>query len=447
MQRWRWAFFLGFLLAAGLAWGAEYGVVEAPSGLILRIWPARGHPKVTTLPHRTKALVILVSGQEETIDGLTGRWMLIEHQGRRGWGFGGFVRLTGEKVAHPDIDWKTWRNDRFGYSIAYPPALLSPTGDTPDGGGQTFRSGDGSVSLTVSAQPIPSGKTQTDLFFEAMDSCPGGKKGPIGDDFFCFTGSDERTGHYRKVALIEGMRYSFDFTCPKDRYYQYLPLAERMHLSFPNLPPKTPRPASDTLWTYAGQDGSVPPVSTDADLPTTFVLGPRTFHLWNMGALVIREEGRPDVQLQLPLPDDFCIDGFRVQLLGENLLFSLNLSTGTDGATRVILVDPSRPAVVWTAFLETFNFRTLRAAAGFLYVGGLGTVAKLRLSDGTFAWKHEDLYDRGSGSFNSFDEARQEGDHVVFICAPQPTKGGNPAVIRVDDATGRIVAKTPFRGQ
>lgn len=76
-----------YLFAAGKS-RAE---VTARSGLLMRTAPLMSAPTVTLIPYAEKVTVISDDGPEETLYGVTGKWMKVEYSGASGWAFGGFL--------------------------------------------------------------------------------------------------------------------------------------------------------------------------------------------------------------------------------------------------------------------------------------------------------------------------------------------------------------------
>ncbi|RAK65800.1 hypothetical protein DLM85_13865 [Hymenobacter edaphi] len=57
--------------------------------------------------------------------------------------------VVGLAFQAPPVDYHTYRNARFGYSIPYPAALVRPQPEAPNGDGRRFVSADGATTLTV----------------------------------------------------------------------------------------------------------------------------------------------------------------------------------------------------------------------------------------------------------------------------------------------------------
>lgn len=69
------------------------GIIDTKAGLRLRSGAGANYPKIDFLYYQTKFKILDLNGPEETIDGVQGKWMKIEHNKKTGWIFGGFVKL------------------------------------------------------------------------------------------------------------------------------------------------------------------------------------------------------------------------------------------------------------------------------------------------------------------------------------------------------------------
>ena len=74
--------------------GAVSMYVSAPSGLVMRAEASKAGKKQGVIPYRTQVTVIEQSDKTMTIEGTTGHWTRVEHDGQAGWVFGGFLSAT-----------------------------------------------------------------------------------------------------------------------------------------------------------------------------------------------------------------------------------------------------------------------------------------------------------------------------------------------------------------
>jgi outer membrane protein assembly factor BamB len=163
------------------------------------------------------------------------------------------------------------------------------------------------------------------------------------------------------------------------------------------------------------------------------------YHIENSGVLTVKHAGKSSA-ISFRLPNRFLIDEVRYQIHDKNILFVLGI-TGDDSASALLAhFDLLQGRILWSTEIHAFNISPLLIAGSHVYIGGIGTVAKLRLSDGKIIWKHTDLYESGTGSYNAFELPRKEGNIVIFkeLSASRRKKIRE---IHVDDTAGRILSK------
>lgn len=69
-----------------------YGVITLPT-LRLREAPNSESSIVTVLVRGTIVEIETIDPRDLNIEGTEGRWMKLRYKGRRGWGFGGYIKL------------------------------------------------------------------------------------------------------------------------------------------------------------------------------------------------------------------------------------------------------------------------------------------------------------------------------------------------------------------
>ena len=85
-----------------------------------------------------------------------------------------FLLLTISATGLAAEDLTTYTNQRYGYSIRYPAALLKPVKNTDDGTGKAFASISGHAAFRVAARPL-TGQTSKQVADEAQQICPGAR--------------------------------------------------------------------------------------------------------------------------------------------------------------------------------------------------------------------------------------------------------------------------------
>jgi hypothetical protein len=134
-------------------------------------------------------------------------------------------------------EFKTYTNVRYGYSIAYPAALLVPQGEPDAGDGQKFLSKDGQASLLVWGSYNIDDRAIKDLYAEALEEQgEGGTKREVTykvvkGGWFVISGFEGSSVFYRKTLLQRGTTYTFELRYPKDQKGLFEPLIEKISTS------------------------------------------------------------------------------------------------------------------------------------------------------------------------------------------------------------------------
>ena len=155
--------------------------------------------------------------------------------------------------------------------------------------------------------------------------------------------------------------------------------------------------------------------------------------------------GPDNKKLQLPLPKHFSFESTLAttpELIGNSALLVLEITDGDGGATFLALVNPDDLALKWTAEVPAFSPSLPLVFGTALYIGGIGTVAKIDTSGGRALWIVRDLYENETQAFTSFVKPRKEGNIIVFT-ENKASAAKYPGVreVRVDDFTGRLLSK------
>ena len=166
------------------------------------------------------------------------------------------------------------------------------------------------------------------------------------------------------------------------------------------------------------------------------------YHIGTNGLLLIKRPGKNDSEIRVNLPYNFYIDAVQYQMNDKNILFIFGITDDESGSAIVALLDPTNNRMPWSIDIYAFNPSPLLVSQGYIYVGGIGMVAKLNLSDGKIIWQHKDLYERETQAFSSFIMPLKEGNIIIFKEAKvSSAKYDGIREIRVDDTTGAIISK------
>jgi outer membrane protein assembly factor BamB len=91
---------------------------------------------------------------------------------------------------------------------------------------------------------------------------------------------------------------------------------------------------------------------------------------------------------------------------------------------------------LWKRKFETPNPGNPVLDGNFAYVSTLGMVGKIDLSNGSFKWKYDSMYNQLNGAYKNFDPAYVYDDRVLFIDLPIAGKRIKRDTIKVDPETG-----------
>jgi hypothetical protein len=147
-------------------------------------------------------------------------------------------------------------------------------------------------------------------------------------------------------------------------------------------------------------------------------------------------------RLQLRLPKDFYVQSLNYDHAADAGLLVLDISDNEVAATLIVLVEPTELKIKWSTKIPAFNASPPLISGQAIYLGAIGTVAKLRLSDGRLLWMQKGLYESDTQAFNSFVRPRKEASTVIFTESKVGTaKYKGIREVRVDDLTGKVLNK------
>lgn len=140
-------------------------------------------------------------------------------------------------AAADTLAYTTYRNERFGFQVAYPAALLSPEPPPANDDGRRFVSPDDAVVMTASGRHDVRGLALDTLVRQAWADLPTGPDAPDAyearraDGFVVSTSGDGRI-HYRRVLRRDGRLLTLTLTYPADRRTRFDPVVEHVSASF-----------------------------------------------------------------------------------------------------------------------------------------------------------------------------------------------------------------------
>jgi hypothetical protein len=131
--------------------------------------------------------------------------------------------------------YKTYSNARFGYSISYPSNLLTPQGESTNGDGQKFRSGDGSAELIVYGSNNALDRTLRGLYGEARTANDSNFKVTyeiLKPNWFVVSGIDNGKVFYQKTLLKQGVIKTFRMEYDEAVKQKWDPITTKIAQSF-----------------------------------------------------------------------------------------------------------------------------------------------------------------------------------------------------------------------
>lgn len=170
------------------------------------------------------------------------------------------------------------------------------------------------------------------------------------------------------------------------------------------------------------------------DKPCDLQINGSSYHIETKGDLLVKHSGRVSTA-KINLPEYFYIEGVKYQIYENKILFTFGITDDDAGSAIVAQFDPTNYRLLWATEINAFNISPLLISGNYIYVGGIGMVAKLKLVDGNKVWQHRNLYVSGSGIYNSFKLPKKEGKTIIF----QDDRSDKE--VRVDDDTGKILSK------
>jgi hypothetical protein len=154
----------------------------------------------------------------------------------------------------------------------------------------------------------------------------------------------------------------------------------------------------------------------------------------------IAPEG-PLVEIRLPLAKQSRIDRVLYGEFQGDLLLIYEISDGESGWGTVVRLVPRSLAMKWRLNLPSFNVSVGTIEGSRLYQAGMGFVAAIDLTRGTFVWKRSGLYEQLTQSFHAFQRPEVAMREVIFREKPIGNATNSPRTIRVQKNTGRITVR------
>lgn len=122
---------------------------------------------------------------------------------------------------------------------------------------------------------------------------------------------------------------------------------------------------------------------------------------------------------------------------GVILLFEITNDSLDAGWGEIVEFNQSSLKIYWRKNIP-FNVGEPLVEDNYVYLTGIGYIAKLALDSGKVIWQHDNLYDPKSYHFNSFEIPKIAGDTVLFMESPDQVKEAK--TVRVHRIAGKILS-------
>lgn len=121
-----------------------------------------------------------------------------------------------------------------------------------------------------------------------------------------------------------------------------------------------------------------------------------------------------------------------------DLLLIGEVSDEDYGAGFITRLDVRTLKMKWKRLISAFNVGQGLLDGSYAYVTGIGFVGKVSLENGSFAWRHKNLYKQNNSAFNSFEVPEVNGSEVIFRESSHYLRE-KKAEIRVERKKGKIL--------
>ena len=147
-------------------------------------------------------------------------------------------------------------------------------------------------------------------------------------------------------------------------------------------------------------------------------------------------------KIHIVLPEHYYVEAVQGYSFANCIILNLEISDGDAGSTLVAMLNKPNITLNWTFELGAFNPSPPLVTDDSIYIGGIGTIAKLNLKTGHTVWKHTGLYEKDTGAFNSFIKPIKQGEIIIFKDnSVSKSNQGNIREIRVIEKSGEIIQK------
>lgn len=176
-------------------------------------------------------------------------------------------------------------------------------------------------------------------------------------------------------------------------------------------------------------DDFTPYRSIDGPDTFSFVAGGERYVIAPSGTGQRRTASNIPRPFVLPVDTDLYIELLGFTRVDGDPVFLVVETDEESGAGFVVRLDSMSLAQKWKAKVPGFDLGYALRDGQYLYMTGIGSVGKLDVNSGQYAWRHDGLYAREK--FNNFERPLVRGDTVEFPAGKR--------TLRVERQTGRRI--------
>jgi hypothetical protein len=168
-------------------------------------------------------------------------------------------------------------------------------------------------------------------------------------------------------------------------------------------------------------------------------IGGNSYILHEDGLLQMKQSQR---KIRLPLGQGMLGLGLDfVKGIRNDLILGYGTSNGEDGTSFVCRIGGDLRAVRWCKNIGNIN-QSFSVSDDSVWVGAVGFAARLNINNGTYIWRHDDLYklENGTDSFIITCPISENETTVTFY--GQDTNNRNNQQLKVERKSGSIIEIT-----
>ncbi len=171
-----------------------------------------------------------------------------------------------------------------------------------------------------------------------------------------------------------------------------------------------------------------------------FSIGHATYLILSNGDGVRTDSKGISENFTLPLDARFNVERLDYLDRDGDLIIIYGVTDNDAAGGSVIRIDRIKLKKKWLADVPGFNIGEAVVKHHYLYLSAIGFVGKLDLDSGKYVWRHDGLYKKKPGIFNSFERPIIQGEMVEFRESLPLYAKGTSVTIMINDKTGQIIS-------